>query len=180
MNGLFHAAREVQGWQFCFIGGFAVIRWGEPRMTQDVDVSLLTGFGEEREYIRQLLAAFSARIPNAETFALRHRVALLASSKGTPIDISLAGLPFEEEMIAHATPYAFTPEHAFMTCSAEDLIVLKAFADRSKDWMDVESILSRQRDAIDSAYILRQLTPLCELKESPHILAKLTEVFNRF
>jgi hypothetical protein len=32
-----------QHWRFCFIGGLAVQRWGEPRFTADVDLSLLTG-----------------------------------------------------------------------------------------------------------------------------------------
>jgi len=38
------AAEEVQifcqkhGWSFCFIGGLAVQRWGEPRLTQDADL----------------------------------------------------------------------------------------------------------------------------------------------
>jgi hypothetical protein len=30
------------------------------------------------------------------------------------------------------------------TCSAEDLIVLRAFADRSKDWVDIEGVIIRQ------------------------------------
>lgn len=48
MNGLFSAAELVQdlcereGWEFCFIGGLAVQRWGEPRVTRDVDLTLLT------------------------------------------------------------------------------------------------------------------------------------------
>jgi hypothetical protein len=28
-------------WKFCFIGGIALQRWGEPRVTQDLNVSLL-------------------------------------------------------------------------------------------------------------------------------------------
>ena len=82
MNGLFSAAKEMQeflqsnGWRFCFIGGLAVIRWGEPRMTQDIDLSLLTGFGSEEAYIAALLSRFPARIPDAESFSLRHRVLL--------------------------------------------------------------------------------------------------------
>ncbi|MBI2192451.1 MAG: hypothetical protein HYU36_10760 [Planctomycetes bacterium] len=44
------AASEVQtvcqkyGWPFCFIGGLALQRWGAPRMTVDVDLTLLTGY----------------------------------------------------------------------------------------------------------------------------------------
>ena len=36
---------QAREWQFCIIGGLAVLRWGEPRATQDVDITLLTGFG---------------------------------------------------------------------------------------------------------------------------------------
>jgi hypothetical protein len=49
LSGVLDAAREVQvlceqrGWRFCFIGGVAVQRWGEPRLTQDVDLTLVTG-----------------------------------------------------------------------------------------------------------------------------------------
>ncbi len=49
MNALFTAAKEVcdfmqaRRWKFCVIGGLAVHRWGEPRLTQDADLTLLTG-----------------------------------------------------------------------------------------------------------------------------------------
>lgn len=51
--GVIGAAWEVQqklarsGFRFCFIGGVALQRWGEPRYTQDVDLSLLCPYGEE-------------------------------------------------------------------------------------------------------------------------------------
>ena len=53
MNAIFAAALDLQsfcdkhGWRCCFIGGLAVQRWGEPRMTRDADLTLLTGFGSE-------------------------------------------------------------------------------------------------------------------------------------
>ena len=49
MNALFKAGLEIQNflnskkWSFCFIGGLAVIRWGEARMTQDIDLCVLSG-----------------------------------------------------------------------------------------------------------------------------------------
>lgn len=181
MNGLFEAALEVQqfmqarGWPFCFIGGVAVIRWGEVRMTQDVDLSLLTGFGGEETYIRDLLTSFAGRIPNADTFARQYRVLLVSASNGVDLDISLAALSFEHEMIERATPFAYTPDCELTTCSAEDLIVLKAFADRPKDWMDVEGIVMRQKACLDVSYIFHQLTPLCEIKENEQILEKLRQ-----
>ena len=54
MNEVIRAAAELQavctahGWRFCLIGGLALQRWGEPRETIDVDLTLLTGFGDER------------------------------------------------------------------------------------------------------------------------------------
>jgi len=61
MNAVFLAALEVEefcrsrGWRFCFIGGVALQRWGEPRQTIDVDLTLLTGFGGEEAYADALL-----------------------------------------------------------------------------------------------------------------------------
>lgn len=60
---------EARAWRFCFIGGLAVQRWGEPRETVDVDLTLLTGFGGEEEFIDILLQEFQGRIPNAAQFA---------------------------------------------------------------------------------------------------------------
>ncbi len=34
---------ENEGWRFCFIGGLAVQRWGEPRETVDVDLDIVLG-----------------------------------------------------------------------------------------------------------------------------------------
>lgn len=178
MNAVFQAAVEIQDffqarqWPFCIIGGLAALRWGEPRMTQDVDVSLFTDFGHEEQYVSDILHNFQPRIPDALPFALRNRVLLLTTSNGTALDVSLAGLPFEQAMMARASCFAYAPDCSLRTCSAEDLIILKAFADRAKDWMDVESIIMRQGTALDSAYIIEHLTPLCELKDAPDIVQR--------
>ena len=146
--------------------------WGEARMTQDIDLSLLSGFGDEATYIDELLSAFPPRIPDARTFAVTNRVLLLSASNGVSMDISLAALPFEEQMVGRATPFAYAPDCSLITCSAEDLVVLKAFADRHLDRADVEGIVARRREELDAAYITDQLRPLCELKEAPEIVRK--------
>lgn len=46
---------EARRWRFCFIGGLTVQMWSELRATMDVDMTLLTGFGEERPFIDALL-----------------------------------------------------------------------------------------------------------------------------
>lgn len=185
MNPLFKAGLELQKfmqarqWPFCFIGGLAVIRWGEVRMTQDIDLSLLSGFGNEQVYIEDLLKKFRSRVEDAGGFALRNRVLLLAASNNVPVDISLAGLPFEQEMIERASPFSYDAGCSLVTCSAEDLIILKAFADRMIDWMDVEGVLLRQGNGLDYQYILKHLEPLCALKESPEIVGKLKQLIDK-
>ena len=56
---------------------------------------------------------------------------------------------------------------------------MKAFAERDKDWLDIEGIIIRQGSKLDWQYIEKQLTPLCELKESPHIMTRLDELKKR-
>ena len=84
---------EEHGWRFCFIGGLAVQHWGEPRMTRDLDLALLTGFGTEASFVDTLLASYRGRITDARTFALARRILLLQTESGIGIDISLAALP---------------------------------------------------------------------------------------
>jgi hypothetical protein len=178
LNGLYAAAAEIQSfcesrsWRFCFIGGLALVRWGAVRQTQDVDLTLLTGFDDER-FIDELLSQFAARVNDAKQFALQNRVILISASNGTPLDVSLGGLPFEEEMVSRSSSFAYLPTLRLNTASAEDMVILKSFAGRTKDWADVESIVERQDGQLDWPLIFRELTPLCELRESPESLDRL-------
>ena len=78
-----------RGWAGCIIGGVANLRWGEPRLTRDVDATIITGFGGEGPYIHALLEAFRPRIPDAAAFASENRVVLLESADGIPMDVAL-------------------------------------------------------------------------------------------
>jgi hypothetical protein len=167
---------EERGWRFCLIGGLALQRWGEPRETIDVDVTLLTGFGHEEAFIRALLGWYAARVPDPLAFALANRVVLLQAPSGVGIDVALGGMPFEESAVTRATPYEFAPGMFLRTASAEDLIVMKAFAARPKDWVDVEGIVIRQGDRLEWHYIEQHLRPLVELKEEPEILDRLAHI----
>lgn len=185
VNQLVAQAAEVQrvmdarGWQSCIIGGLAVIRWGEPRLTRDVDITLFTGFGGEEAIARVLLDVFEPRIDDALEFALINRVLLLQGRSGVPIDIALAGFPFEEEIIQRASEYEFLPGIRLRTVAAEDLIVLKAFANRRHDWSDIAGVIARQR-SLDWAEIVAHLAPLAELKGEPAILIELDRVRAEF
>ena len=120
--------------------------------------------------------SFRNNLSNAKEFAITNRVLLLTASNDVPLDLTLSGLPFEKQMIDRATPFFYMPDCSLLTCSAEDLIVLKAFADRSRDWIDVKGIIARQEGQLNIECIFKQLTPLSELKESPEILDNLHNI----
>lgn len=179
MNPLLQTAANLQKfcdkhkWSMCFIGGLAVQRWGEPRFTKDADITLLTGFGKESQFIDELLLIYPARISDAKQFAIRNRVLLLESEDSVPIDIALGALPFEEHAIERSSKFQYAPKCILNTCSAEDLIVHKSFANRPQDWFDIESILIRQNSLLDLKLIWLELRPLAELKHDASILETL-------
>lgn len=180
MNALIKLAMSIQGicekqrWPFCIIGGVAVQHWGEPRFTKDVDLTVLTGFGGEEAIVDGLLKHFEPRIPDARDFSIKSRVLLIRDPVGIGIDVALGALPFEESAVRRAKKIEVYPATHLRLCTAEDLIVMKAFADRPLDWNDVKGIIIRQGSAkLDWSYVFQHLTPLAELKEQPDIVTRL-------
>lgn len=71
MRSLLQAGARVQtqllarDLRFCFIGGIANFRWGTPRLTNDLDLTVLAGFGGEERVIAALLENLEPRPPAA-------------------------------------------------------------------------------------------------------------------
>lgn len=179
MRELFKTASDVHsfcssnGWGFCFIGGLAVWRWGKPRFTQDIDLTLLAGFRDEEKIVDAFLARYASRVLNGRELFIAQRVLRLADATGVPIDVALGGLPFEESAVARATDFEFTPGEPLRVCSAEDLLVMKAFAGRPHDWGDIDAVLARHAGSLDWDYVYVHLSPLAQLKEAPELVAQL-------
>ena len=99
--GLIGAAWAVQeqlsraGFSFCIIGGLALARWGEPRYTQDIDLSVLCPYGEELGTARRLAQLFEPRFAGAIEFAVESRVFLARTADGIPVDIAFGAIDFE-------------------------------------------------------------------------------------
>jgi hypothetical protein len=73
----------------------------------------------------------------------------------------------------------FPTGQSLITCSAEDLLVHKCFANRDKDWLDVDGILARQWNKLNLKLVRTELKPLAELKEEPEIIARLEQKITR-
>lgn len=137
-------AEQVSG---VLIGGVAASLLGRPRLTRDLDAIVL--LGEER-WERFLSASarfrFAPRRSDALAFAKRARVLLLRHEpSGIEADIIFAGLPFEEEAIARAVLVEFEGIRLPLP-TAEDLVIMKAVANRPRDLADIEALLDAHRN----------------------------------
>jgi hypothetical protein len=147
------------------IGGLAVLAWGEVRVTNDVDISVLCPFGLEESRIDQLLTLFPNHEIGAKEFAIQNRILPVKADNGIGIDIGIAGFPYEEEALARARSVELRAGQFLPVVGPEDLVVMKTFAGRPKDLMDVRTILIRQRKMLDWSIIEGVLPGLLELNE---------------
>ena len=183
-RSLWQTALELQahlsesGHPFCFIGGLVVQRWGQPRVTGNVDATVLCTFGNERKLAQEILQLYQSRIEDPVSFAIQARILLLQDSRKNKIDLSIAGLDFEQRIIDRSSLWGVQGGGQIRTCSAEDLIVLKAFASRDQDWVDVKNVLIRQATKLDRDLIREELRPLVDLKEEPEIIERLESLFS--
>jgi predicted nucleotidyltransferase len=132
------------------IGGIAVIALGVPRQTIDVDATVWA----ESVDLETLLAVLARhtlipRIDDVLDFARQHQILLLRhEGSGTPVDLSLAWLPFEREALDRALIVDFGGVE-LRVARPEDLIVYKAVAWRDRDRGDIERLLVRYRGRVD-------------------------------
>ncbi len=63
-------------------------------------------------------------------------------------------------------------------CGPSDLVILKAFANRPHDWVDIRGILIRSELKLDWNLIDTELTVLANLKEEPEIVDQLRRLRN--
>jgi hypothetical protein len=82
-------------------------------------------------------------------------------------------------VVQRGTAFASPGNITLGACSAKDLIVFNAFADRPKDWMDLEGVIVRHSGRLDWPYVRAQLAPLAELKDAPELLERLERTRSR-
>jgi hypothetical protein len=162
------------------IGGIAVIARGVPRQTGDVDATVWA----ERIAVDRLAAALAAhgivpRTKDALEFARQNQVLLLRhEASGTPVEVSLAWLPFEREALARATPVDFGGV-VVRVALPEDLIVYKAVAWRDRDRSDIERLLVLHGDQMDLGRIRALVAEFAQALGTPERLQGLDEIVAR-
>jgi hypothetical protein len=162
MAALRAALLEV-GEPHMLIGGTAVILRGVARLTDDVDATVWA----ERVDLDQLLAVLArheivGRVPDAAAFARERQVLLLRHlPTETPMELSLAWLPFEREALQRAELLDVGGVD-IPVAVAQDLVIYKTIAWRDRDRTDVERLLRAHADEIDLSYVRRVIAEFAE------------------
>jgi len=127
---------------YMIIGGQAVLLYGTPRMTKDIDITLgvdVDRLDKTAEVIRRvglqiIPESFEAFVK--KTFVLPTK----DESTGIRVDFIFSFTPYERQAIDRANSVLLLGT-AVMFASAEDVIIHKIFAGRPRDIEDVRSII---------------------------------------
>lgn len=139
------------------IGGQAVLLYGEPRLTRDIDVTLGVGV-EELPKLLDLSARAGWRVlvDPAEEFVRKTMVLPVADPKrGIRIDFIFSRLAYERLAIGRAKPVKIGRSRVNFA-SLEDVVIHKMVAGRPRDLEDVRAILWKN-PGYDAGYIDRWL-----------------------
>ncbi|HEY5594290.1 MAG TPA: DUF6036 family nucleotidyltransferase [Nitrospiria bacterium] len=162
------------------IGGMAVIALGYPRVTTDIDATVLAAPDRLDSLVERLgTHHILPRIEKAKDFARSHHVLLMRHQpSGIDVDITIAMLPFEEEAIAHRQPADFAGVRIFIP-KAEDLVIYKIVASRPDDLRDVEELLLRHFDKIDFRRVRSVVKQFADALERPEMTRDLEALIKK-
>jgi hypothetical protein len=142
---------------YMVIGGQAVLLYGEPRLTKDIDITLGVGvdhLGEMKEIVDRLsLKYLTDRVDDfvKETMVLP----VIDRKSGIRIDFIFSHSPYERQAIERARSVFFGRTEVKFA-ALEDVVIHKMIAERPRDIEDVESILLKN-PGYDSHYIKKWL-----------------------
>jgi len=135
---------------YMIIGGQAVLLYGEPRLTRDVDVTVgLTPHDVEQvvDVVRRV--ALRLLVQDVEDFVQRTWVLpALDEETGLRVDFIFSWTPYERGALERAREVE-VEGYPVRFASPEDVIIHKVLAGRPRDLEDIRSILRKQSPDIE-------------------------------
>jgi hypothetical protein len=162
------------------IGGIASIARGVPRLTKDVDATIV-GEGTDLDGLVATLARHGIvpRIEGAVAFARANQVLLLThEASEVDVDLSLAWLPFELEAIEAAEVVSIHGTRVRLP-RAEDLVMYKIAAWRPQDQQDVEQLVALHGVGMDLERVRRFTREVASMLEEPERVTEVEKVLLR-
>lgn len=139
------------------IGGQAVLLYGEPRLTRDIDITLgldVNGLDKVKKLVSNL--GLKILVEDEKEFVERTMVLPTMDEKsGIRVDFIFSYSPYERQAIERAKDIKLG-KTSVRFASLEDVVIHKVIAGRARDIEDVISILLKN-PIDDSQYIERWL-----------------------
>lgn len=139
------------------IGGQAVLLYGEPRFTKDIDITLGVGVEKLNDVIK-IAGNLKLKIlaDNPKDFVNELMVLpIIDEDNGIRIDLIFSFSIYEQEAIKRAKDVDFSGTKVKFA-SLEDLIIHKIIAGRERDIEDIKNIILKN-SSFDKNYILKWL-----------------------
>ena len=151
------AALDKTGIPYMIIGGQAVLIYGEPRFTRDIDITLGVGT-EDLERVLSLGRKIGLKpmTKNIESFVSDTMVLPVQdSATGMKVDFVFSFTPYERKAIQRAKKMRMGRQTVCFA-SPEDVIIHKIFSGRPRDLEDARGIVLKPR-RLDKKYIVHWL-----------------------
>ena len=158
---------------YMIIGGQAVLLYGTPRLTRDIDITL--GVDTDKfpliEGICKKLG-FKILPENPEDFAGETKVLPAEEPESRiRVDFIFSFTEYEAQAIKRAKK-VLMDDYPVKFASCEDVIIHKMLAARAVDAEDVKNILIKNKNSIDLKYIREWLSEFSKISEHKEILGK--------
>jgi hypothetical protein len=155
------------------IGGQAVLIYGEPRLTKDIDVSLGVDVDRLADVLAVAKALQLAPLVSPQDFTTRTRVLPCEEqATGLRVDFIFSFSTYENEALSRTRPKRIGATEVHFA-SPEDVVIHKIVAGRPRDLEDVRGILLKN-PSIDATYIRRWLEDFATSLGEP-VLARFEE-----
>lgn len=147
------SALKIRHIPYMIIGGQAVLLYGEPRFTRDVDITLGIGVNSLEEILSVSNELSLKPLPqDIRSFVSQTMVLpVLDETSGIRIDFIFSFTPYEAEAIKRARKVLLMGSEVSFA-SPEDVIIHKIFAGRPRDLEDARTIILKNQE-IDIQYI---------------------------
>ncbi len=150
---------------FMLIGGQAVLLHGDPRLTQDIDVTLGLGPGRWSEIVDACGDIGLDPLPDEVRHFVETTFVLpaLDATTGIRVDLIFSTTSYEAQAIDRAIRVEIAGAQVpFVT--AEDLIIHKLFAARPRDLEDAAGVVRRKGPDLDWDYMQDWLQALSQVE----------------
>ena len=161
---------------YMIIGGQAVLLYGEPRLTRDIDITLGVNI-DQFETLLSVVRELSLKpLPEDIEAFVRQTMVLPALDEitGIRVDFIFSFTPYETAAIKRAKRVTILDQEVNFA-SPEDLIIHKIFAGRPRDIEDVRTIIIKNPE-IDIRYIREWLKEFDESSDEKKFLKTFEEV----